>query len=92
MTAGTRWYAVDRLEAERIVLIADDGTPVELPKTALPFRVKEGMVLRVSMDVHGQPEWTRAERDEAEERRRMGDARARLDRLKRQDPEGNIQM
>jgi hypothetical protein len=92
MTADSRLYVVDRLEGDLAVLIGDDDTQVELPKTALPFRLKEGMVLRVSMDGHGQPQWTRAERDEAEERRRTGDARARLERLKRRDPGGDVRL
>jgi Protein of unknown function (DUF3006) len=92
MTGDTRLYVVDRLESDLAVLIADDDSQVELPKTALPFRLSEGMVLRVSLDTHGAPEWRRAERDEAEERRRMDDARARLERLKRRDPGGDIRL
>ncbi len=92
MTAGSRLYVVDRLEGHVAVLVTDDGEQVDVPKTSLPFRVREGMVLRVTVDGRGHPEWPSAERDETEERRRMDHARARLERLKRRDPGGDIQL
>jgi hypothetical protein len=92
MTATTKLYVVDRLEGDRAVLIADDDPQVEVPTTSLPFRVKDGMVLRVPIDVHGHPTWTSAERDEAEERRRMNAARDRLERLQRRDPGGDVRF
>lgn len=91
MTAH-KWYAVDRLEGDRAVLISDDGERVELPTGSLPFRVKEGTVVRVPLDEGGRPDWARAARDEAEERGRLDEARRRLERLKRRDPGGDVRL
>ena len=46
MTGTRRWYAVDRIEGDRVVLIGDDDPrPVELPAASLPFPLREAMVL-----------------------------------------------
>jgi hypothetical protein len=65
---------------------------VELPLAALPFQVREAMVLAVPLDARGHPRWDRAARDEAEERRRLAEGKARLERLKRRDPGGHISV
>jgi hypothetical protein len=84
MRERRRRYAVDRLEGNRAVLVADEGgEPVLLALTTLPFPVREAMVLAVPLDAHGHSLWHRAERDEAEERRRLREGQARLERLKR---------
>jgi hypothetical protein len=93
MTETRRWYAVDRLEGDRAVLVADDGgEPVDLPVTSLPLRVREAMVLAVPLDANGRPQWARAERDEGEEQRRLNEGQARLERLKRRDPGGDVSL
>jgi hypothetical protein len=93
MTDEFRRYAVDRLEGRRAVLVADEGgEPVLLAVTTLPLPVREAMVLAVPLDAHGRPQWHRAERDEAEERRRFAEGRARLERLRRRDPGGNFNL
>ena len=92
MSVRHTWYAVDRLEDDHVVLIDDDGGQVEQPVRAFPFRVKEGMVLRVPLNDRGRPAWTQAVRDEDEERRRLDEARARLERLKRRDPGGDVRL
>jgi len=92
MTEERSSYAVDRLEGDRAVLVRDhDLRIVEVRLTSLPFRVREGMVLCVPLGEHGEPQWARAERDEAEERRRLREGRARLERLRRRDPGGNVE-
>jgi hypothetical protein len=91
MTGDWRRYAVDRLEGRHAILIGDDdGQPVEVPLAPLPFRVHEAWVLAVPLDSHGRPQWERARRDEAEERRRLAEGQARLERLNRRDPGGDI--
>jgi hypothetical protein len=91
MTEERRYYAVDRVEGDRAILIADGSSdPVDLPPGLLPFRVREAMVLSVPLDARGRPQWDRAVRDEAEERRRLAEGKARLDRLKRRDPGGDV--
>jgi hypothetical protein len=93
MTGIRRWYAVDRVEGDRVVLIGDDDPrPVELPAASLPFPLREAMVLAVPLDAHGCPQWGRAERDEAEERRRLDEGRARIERLRLRDPGGDISI
>ena len=93
MIDGRRSYAVDRLEDDRVVLVADDdGAVVVVQRTALSFPVREAMVLVVPLDDDGHPEWARAERDEAEERRRLAEGTARIERLKRRDPGGDISL
>lgn len=93
MTGTRRWYAVDRIEGDRVVLIGDDDRrPVELPAASLPFPLREAMVLAVPLDAHGCPQWGRAERDEAEERRRLDEGRARIERLRLRDPGGDISI
>jgi hypothetical protein len=90
MTDGFRRYAVDRLEGRRAVLVADaGGEPIPLALTTLPFPVREAMVLAVPLDAHGRPQWHRAERDEAEERRRLEEGNARIERLRGRDPDGD---
>jgi hypothetical protein len=91
MLDDRRRYAVDRLEGDRAVLVADaGGDPIALLLTTLPFPVREAMVLAVPLDAHGRPQWHRAERDEAEERRRVEAGQARLEQLKRRGPGGNL--
>jgi hypothetical protein len=86
-----RRYAVDRLEGDRAVLVPDQGgEPVLLALTTLPFPVREAMVLAVPLDPQGHPQWHLAERDEAEEGRRLEEGKARLERLKRRDPGSDV--
>jgi len=92
MNVQHAWYAVDRLEGDLLVLIDDDGRQVEQPVRTIPFRVKEGMVLRVPLDAQGQPDWRHAVRDEEERQRRLDEARARLERLRGQDPGGDVRL
>jgi hypothetical protein len=50
------------------------------------------MVLAVPLDAHGCPQWGRATRDEAEERRRLDEGEARIERLRLRDPGGDISI
>jgi len=63
-----------------------------MPRGTLPLRARPGMVLTVPLDTQGSPRWSRAERDETEERRRREEGQDRLDRLKRRDPNGDIEI
>ena len=93
MTGTRRWYAVDRIEGDRVVLIGDDDRrPVELPAASLPIPLREAMVLAVPLDAHRCPQWGRAKRDEAEERRRLDEGEARIERLRLRDPGGDISI
>jgi hypothetical protein len=91
MTEARRSYAVDRIEGDRAILIGDhDARSVEVPVTSLSNRLREGMVLTVPLDARGRPDWGRVEREEGEERRRLAEGKARIERLKRRDPGGDI--
>jgi hypothetical protein len=49
------------------------------------------MVLAVPI-AKGTPDWKRATRDEAEERRRQDEGKARLARLRKRDPGGDVKL
>ena len=87
----TAFYAIDRLEGKTAVLVADDGTTIDVDRSKLP-RVREGSVLRVRLGASGQPDWSSAEIDKDEEERRLKRAREILDEMKRSDPGGDIQL
>lgn len=86
------FYAVDRLEGKLAVLVADDGTTMDVPRNALPSRIREGTVLRVRADANGRPDWSSAEIDRGEEEKRVREAKRTLDDLKRGDPGGDITL
>lgn len=86
-----RYFAVDRIEKRIAVLIADDGTPSDMPVAAVPVkRLKEGDVLKVEMTEDGSPAWTTATRDNEERRRRTAEAEKILKDLKSRDPGGDM--
>lgn len=90
---GSVTFTVDRLEARVAVLIDDDGRELEVARRRLPKDARrEGAVVRVELDDDREPVWTTAAVDHEEERRRLGDARERLDRLKRSDPGGDVAL
>ena len=88
---GRVTFTVDRLESRVAVLIDDDGRELEVARRRLPKDARrEGAVLRVELDASGDPDWTTAAVDAEEEERRLGDARERLERLRRRDPGGDV--
>jgi hypothetical protein len=88
----TAFYAVDRIEGTVAVLVADDGTTTEVPRSALPTRLREGSVLRVRLGANGKPDWSSAEIDRDEAERRLKEANDTLDEMKRSDPGGDITL
>ena len=84
-------FVVDRREGRSVILVADDGTTVEVQASRLPKHCRtEGAVLRVLDDPAGAPDWESAVRDDAEEARRVADLRTRVERLRRSDPGGDV--
>jgi hypothetical protein len=83
--------AVDRIEENVAVLIADDGTVHEVRAAVLGATAREGAVLRVPL-ADGTPQWALAERDRAEEASRLKAAQARLKQLRRDDPGGDLSL
>jgi hypothetical protein len=90
-----RLYAVDRIEGRgdeaTVVLVADDGTELEVARAEFgeDAQVEEGAVYRMnprSLD------WRTARRERGEEARRRKANRAGMDRLRRQDPGGDLDL
>ena len=90
MTERTAFYTVDRIEGAIAVLVGDDGDGMDVPARAFALRLHEGVVLRVRMSPAGAPDWPSAEVDLAERERRVNEARATLERLRRSDPGGDV--
>lgn len=86
------FYAVDRLEGEVAVLIADSGESTTVPVRELPTGIGERMVLRVPKDREGRPDWRSARIDEAETKRRKREAQEALKELRKRDPGGDIKL
>lgn len=88
---SSRIYVVDRREGRMLVLVDDDDATVDVPADRLPKACRrEGAVLRVPVDAAGDPLWSDARRDRAEEARRLADLARRAERLRRSDPGGDV--
>lgn len=64
----------------------------EVPVSALGVPVREGDVLRVPVGTYGDPEWSEAAPDLAARAERLRDAEARLARLRKRDPGGDVAL
>ncbi len=93
---SSRRYVVDRFEGRLAVLMADDeeGATVDVSRAELPAGIEEGIgegaVLVVPISESGQPQWGSATRDLEEEARRLEEAKAILEELKRRDGGGDV--
>jgi len=87
----TAFYAVDRLEGKFVIVVGDDGKSMDVERSKLPKGVREGTVLRVRIGPTG-PDWSGAEIDRAEERRRREETKQLLDEMKKSDPGGDIKL
>ena len=85
-------FAVDRIEGDRAVLVGDDGVQVEALLKLLPTGLSEGMVVVVSLGPSGELDWETARIDVAEAGERLKRASEILEKLKKRDPGGDIQM
>jgi hypothetical protein len=86
------YYAVDRFEGSLAVLVADDGTSIDVSRRALPSGVREGSVIQVEIGSDGRPNWSKASLDEKERERRLKQARDALERLRKRDPGGDVTL
>lgn len=95
MSVSAKQFAVDRIEGAgakaRAVLIDDEGATFELAASRLRPHGVEGAVLRVPVR-DGTPDWSKAIRDRKEEARRVRWAKAEMDRLRRGDPGGDLDL
>lgn len=92
MPSPEAFYAVDRIEGAIAVVVGDDGTTIDVERSAIPARVKEGTIIRVRLGSDGRPEWSTAEIDEKERSRRLKIAQERLKKLSESDPGGDIML
>jgi len=84
-------FVIDRREENTLVIVSDDDRSIDVPVTHVPKSCRaEGAVLRVPIGTDGVPQWEKAKRDRAEERRRLAELRKRTDRLRRSDPGGDV--
>lgn len=90
-SAGEQFYAVDRVEGRTALLVADDGSTLEVALDRLPRKTREGSVLRLSVGPAG-PDWETARLDTAERRRRLREAKEVLKRLRSRDPGGDVTL
>lgn len=85
-------WVVDRVEGAIAVLVRDEDERTEdVPVRALPAGSREGSVLRVP-ELDGRPDWTAAVLDEVVRRARLREAEEVLERLRRRDPGGDIEL
>lgn len=86
------FWVVDRAEGPIAVLIRDrDERTVTVPIKTLPAGSREGAVLRVP-ETDGWPDWAAATLDEEVRRARLREAEDVLQRLRRRDPGGDIEL
>ena len=90
MSERERTWVVDRIEGEAAVLVADDNQEtLDMPLTALPHRLREGTVLRVT-ESKDHLLWVSAMLDEDLRMKRLRQAETALHELKDRDPGGDI--
>lgn len=91
MSEETRFFVVDRIEGTIAVLVGDDRSSFDVPRSSLPAGAREDTVLRAPV-VGGTPQWGRAVVDHAERKRRLARSKAALEELKKRDPGGDITL
>lgn len=91
-TSAERIYVVDRIEGATAVLVPDSSNfrDENVPAKAFRTRVAEGDVLRVPVQPDGVLAWENAAVDPKLAAQRLEAAAARLERLRRRDPGGDI--
>lgn len=86
-------WVVDRMEEGIAILVEDEGEiVVEVSAADLGDHAVEGAVLLVPLGEVGEPIWGEAVRAEDEEADRLEDAEGRLDRLRKRDPGGDVDL
>ena len=92
MSTDFEYFAVDRIEADLAVLVADSGGILEVPHQQLPIGVRPGSVIKAPRGPSGEIEWGSAELDEAEAEERLARAESILRELRKRDPGGDISL
>lgn len=91
-SAPERTYVVDRIEGGVAAMIPDDEVfaPEDVLVRRLGCRVSEGDVVRVPVRADGSLAWNDARADPRRRAERIEQAEARLERLKKRDPGGDV--
>ena len=89
---STEFWTVDRIEGAYYVLIDEDGQVVNVDRSTFTHPPAEGDVLEIDTTEESERDWATARPAPRETRRRQEDAEARLERLRRKDPGGDIEM
>lgn len=87
-----RTYVVDRIESGVAAMVPDDDAfaPEDVPVRRFGWRVSEGDVVRVPVRAEGSLAWNEASADPQQRAERIEQAEARLERLKKRDPGGDV--
>ena len=88
----TEHYSVDRIEGALVILVGDSGEEHSVQLHLLPGGTTEGTVLRVMLDADGRLDWQSAQIDKAEAQRRTQQAEDLLNKLRRRDPGGDVDL
>ena len=91
-TEREEFYSVDRIEGELAILVGDSGEEHSVQLHQLPGGTTEGTVLRVMRDADGRLAWQSAQIDQAEAKRRTQEAEDLLNKLRRRDPGGDVEL
>ncbi len=86
------FYSVDRIEGELAILIGGSGEEHSVQLHQLPSGTTEGTVLRVMRDADGRLTWQSAQIDQTEAKRRTQEAEDLLNKLRRRDPGGDVDL
>ncbi len=91
-SAPERTYVVDRIESGVAAMIPDDEAfaPEDVLVRRLGYRVAEGDVVRVPVGADGSLVWSDATADPQQRAERIKEAEARLERLRKRDPGGDV--
>lgn len=84
-------FVVDRIEGNIAILVSDRGEEALIAVGATPFGLIEGLVVRVPF-ADGAPDWQHCKSDPEETRKRLDEARQRMQRLRKSDPGGDIKL
>lgn len=83
---------VDRHEEDRTVVEADGANYFDLPRWLLPLATRGDDVLAVTVEAEADRAVITMVRDTAATARGKGDAAAAVERLRRRDPGGDVQL
>lgn len=86
-------FVVDRTQSGIVTLQGESGRILEVRADELPKGCRaEGAVLDVPIDDSGKPSWQMATRNREEEGALKEQADARLGRLRKSDPGGDVEL